>query len=218
MKANQIISFSGGKDSTAMTIIEPDKILAWFNTGWSFPEMTEHIDQFDVTELHPRHPFDELVIKYGWPSMRRRWCTREKIDALNKNAKGCIQLIGFSTDEIHRTKTKAMQRKPPPRFPLIEKGLSKSDVLSLCKEHGYTWGGLYDRIDSRISCYCCPLKSSPKVWKRIRKQYPELWEHMLWLDNKITEAGKNGGFYGYKTVHDLETRFEYEDRQEVLAL
>ena len=214
---NQIVSFSGGKDSTAMAILHPEIPLAHFDTGWEFPEMIEHVKTFSPTMLQPRHTFYSLAIKYGWPSMLRRWCTREKIEALNKNAKGCIQLIGFSTDEIHRTKTKAMQRKKtPPRFPLIEKGLSKSDVLRFCKEHGYTWGGLYDRIDSRISCYCCPLKGSPKVWKRIRKQYPELWEHMLWLDNKITEAGKNGGFYGSKTVHDLEKRFEDEDRQEVL--
>ena len=38
-KQNQIVSFSGGKDSTAMAILHPEIPLAHFNTGWEFPEM-----------------------------------------------------------------------------------------------------------------------------------------------------------------------------------
>ena len=218
-KPNQIVSFSGGKDSTAMAILHPEIPLAHFNTGWEFPEMVEHVKTFSPTILQPRHTFDSLAIKYGWPSMMRRWCTREKIDALNQYCKGKRQLIGFTIDEIKRCSTKEMlKKKIPPRFPLIERNMSSQDTLRLCLENGYTWNNLYTTTDKRISCYCCPLKGSPRAWQRIRKQYQELWERMLWLDEKITQAGNNRGFYGYKTVHDLEKRFEYEDRQTTLPL
>ena len=64
-----IVSFSGGKDSTAMVLrlIEEDWPLdeiVFFDTGWEFPQMHEHIDRFEqyigrpITRLHPRESFD----------------------------------------------------------------------------------------------------------------------------------------------------------------
>lgn len=63
-----IASFSGGKDSTAMVLrlLEEGWLLdevVFFDTGWEFPQMYEHIAQFErytgitVTRLHPRRDF-----------------------------------------------------------------------------------------------------------------------------------------------------------------
>ena len=45
---NYIISLSGGKDSTAMLLMmlerdEPIHSVVFFDTGWEFPEMYDHI-------------------------------------------------------------------------------------------------------------------------------------------------------------------------------
>ena len=101
-----IASFSGGKDSTAMTLRliaegAPLDEIVFFDTGWEFPQMYAHIERFEqftgwkVTRLHPRRSFAYWMterpivarkgpmkgkvhrIGNGWPSPSRRWCTRE---------------------------------------------------------------------------------------------------------------------------------------------
>ncbi|GAG04820.1 unnamed protein product, partial [marine sediment metagenome] len=47
---NNIVSLSGGKDSTAMLLILLEKKIkvdhiVFFDTGWEFPEMLKHIDK-----------------------------------------------------------------------------------------------------------------------------------------------------------------------------
>lgn len=46
---SNIVSLSGGKDSTAMLLMmlergEDIHSVVFFDTGWEFPEMHEHID------------------------------------------------------------------------------------------------------------------------------------------------------------------------------
>jgi 3'-phosphoadenosine 5'-phosphosulfate sulfotransferase (PAPS reductase)/FAD synthetase len=218
---NNIISLSGGKDSTAMLLMmlernEPIHSVVFFDTGWEFPQMLEHIDHLEqhtgikVVTLHPPHNFNDLLVKYGWPAFNRRWCTREKIRVVSKYCKdnNGLELIGFAADEEKRTQAKEFEKRNV-RFPLIEWGITEANALEYCKKHGFDWGGLYDHFD-RVSCFCCPLKSSPEAWKKIRKYYPPQWKEMLRMDNTISD---NKGFYGYKTVNDLDRRFADDDRQ-----
>lgn len=115
---SNVVSLSGGKDSTAMLLMllergEPVEDIVFFDTGWEFPEMYEHLEKLEaftglkITRLHARlpggvetdkSPFDWLfsevpVVKrgsreihktgYWWPNVRLRWCTGRKRDALN---------------------------------------------------------------------------------------------------------------------------------------
>ena len=68
-KTPQIVSFSGGKDSTAMLHMmldrgEPVDHVIWFDTGWEFPEMAEHVKEvayktgLEITCVRPDHSFD----------------------------------------------------------------------------------------------------------------------------------------------------------------
>lgn len=133
-----IVSFSGGKDSTAMLhrMLEwgfPIDALLFFDTGWEFPEMYHHLalvmqkTGLDITVLHPRKPFAELIKKYRWPDSRRRWCTAEKRDAAtkwinqnyNKKEDYIVHCMGFALDELHRTDTKEMLKKGLVMYPLL---------------------------------------------------------------------------------------------------
>ena len=72
-KELRVVSFSGGKDSTALLIrmLEsgmPVDIILYNDTGLEFPQMTEHIDKVEqyikkytdigITRLKPEHPFE----------------------------------------------------------------------------------------------------------------------------------------------------------------
>ncbi len=88
MQAN-VISFSGGKDSTAMLLMmlerrEPIADIVFFDTGWEFPQMYAHLEAVElftgrkITRLRARlpagvqtdkTPFDWMLSEY--PVMKR---------------------------------------------------------------------------------------------------------------------------------------------------
>ena len=234
---NNIISLSGGKDSTAMLLMMLEKneqihSVVFFDTGWEFPEMIKHINLLEkyigmkIIRLKPQKTFDYLLIEqpvkkrggenngeihrlgYGWPAPLRRWCTRLKINAIEKyyrSQKDFYSCIGFASDESHRVRS-IQTKKWAERYPLIEYDISEKEALEYCYSHGFDWGGLYE-LFGRVSCYCCPLQRIGEL-KNIRTVRPELWAKMLVMDIE-----GNRGFRGLKTVHDLDKRFAEEDRQ-----
>ena len=240
---NNIISLSGGKDSTAMLLhmVELNEQIdevVFFDTGWEFPPMLKHIDQLEIvtglniTRLKPERPFNYWLldrpvkarkgplvgqvhrIGNGWPSPLRRWCTRIKVNTIeryikaNYDIKKVIMNVGFAADESHR-QTPTMESKAYSyRYPLIEWGWNEDKCLTYCKSNGFNWSGLYD-VFYRVSCYCCPLQRLSEL-RKLRKYCPDLWADMLRKDKLINN---NIGFHGYSTVCDLEKRFAAEDCQ-----
>jgi len=107
-----IVSFSGGKDSTAMLLMMIERgmkldDIVYFDCGdWEFPQMHEHIRQVEryigreITRLYPPHGdfsywmFDRIVtrVKKGntsktgkaWPGPVLRWCTGCKVETIDK--------------------------------------------------------------------------------------------------------------------------------------
>lgn len=215
---------------------EPVEHILFFDTGWEFPEILEHIELLEqrierkIWRLHPRLPFEyELFHKpiiarkgdqkgevhrigNGWPSPMRRWCTRRKQNALDHFAKtipDAVQCIGYAYDEQKRTQTKNASDGLPKRYPLIEWEVTEAQALEYCYSRGYDFGGVYEHFD-RVSCFCCPLGGIRHA-RTLRKHYPHLWAKVLQWDALKLEH--NRGFIGYKSAHDLERRFSIEDRQ-----
>jgi 3'-phosphoadenosine 5'-phosphosulfate sulfotransferase (PAPS reductase)/FAD synthetase len=234
VKLKNIISLSGGKDSTCLLLkmLEMNESIhsvVFFDTGWEFPEMIEHIDKIekytglDVVRLKYMHTFDYMLLEhyipqsgkskkprkgYGWPSAMRRWCTGRKVQTIEKYYRkqhNFISCIGFAADEAKRVPV-ISKKKWPERYPLIEWDVSEKEALQYCYNHGFDWGGLYE-LFGRVSCYCCPLQRICEL-RNLRKYRPELWSRML-----IMGKNQNRGFKGWKTVQDFENRFAEEDRQ-----
>lgn len=125
-----VVSFSGGKDSTAMLLMllergEPIADIVFFDGGWEFPQMHEHLEQVEhligrkITRLRPRlpvgvvtekTPFDWMfseypIVKRGtdqvhrigryWPSPNIRWCTGRKQEALRAHLRALTHRHGF---------------------------------------------------------------------------------------------------------------------------
>ena len=244
-EAQQIVSLSGGKDSTAMLLRLLDEgesvVPVHFDTGWEFPEMHQHLDLLErqtgveIVRLKPKRPFRYWLterrvvartgpkqgsvtrVGCGWPSPSRRWCTREKLNAIEnwyrQHGSG-PQYVGYAAGEEHRvgpTTLNAKRRGWPVRFPLIEWGMTEADALAYCRERGYRWGGLYEIFD-RVSCFCCPLGGIACA-RKLRRYRPALWRRVLEMDARIAA---NRGFSHDATAWDLERRFAQEDRQLLL--
>jgi 3'-phosphoadenosine 5'-phosphosulfate sulfotransferase (PAPS reductase)/FAD synthetase len=142
----------------------------------------------------------------------RRWCTSRKVDTINNYLKQDNSefetYIGFAADEVKRTGCgNACQGEEKNGFvtlyPLIfDWDMDEAECLQYCYNRGFDWGGLYKHFN-RVSCFCCPLQRLGEL-RILRKSHPELWKQMLEWDTIIDP---NKGFYGYKTVRDLDRRF-----------
>ena len=226
-----IVSFSGGKDSTAMLLrmIEEnwqiDEII-FLDTGKEFPAMYQHIEAVEkyigrqVTRLNNPRGFDYWMFShkktkgknigkkgYGWPDMGRRWCTaRLKTDVSNRYIKQYIaatEYHGIALDEAERTENNEGRNI---RYPLLLWGMTEKDCLEYCYKRGFTWGGLYEQF-KRVSCWCCPLKSIPEL-KSLWMHHPELWEKLKDMDRRAYNR-----FRLDYTFEQLEGRFQAEENQ-----
>lgn len=136
-----IISLSGGKDSTAMLLMMLEKKIkvdhiVFFDTSWEFPEMIKHIDKLEkyigreIVRLKYKTPFDELFKDYGFSSFKIRWCTARKTQTIEKFIKkfsNPMQYIGFSYDERTRIKKTIGYC-----YPLVDWKVTEEDALKYC--------------------------------------------------------------------------------------
>ena len=210
---NNIVSLSGGKDSTAMLLmmlkkkIKVDHIV-FFDTGWDFPEMIEHIDKLEkyigrkIIRLKNRISFEELFNKWGFPAIQRRWCTAEKRNALKKFSnqyKPFLSWIGFAKDEAKRIKNTIGYC-----YPLVDWKVTEDDALKYCIDKGFDWGGLYKHF-KRVSCWNCPLQTL-KDLKELWLYYPQYWKELFEMQEKSKYV-----FRMDYTLEELDERFRREE-------
>ena len=93
--------------------------------------------------------------------------------------------IGFSTDEIRRC-GKAHREWAQPRYPLIEKRLSRRSCLALVEKSGLP-------EPPRSRCFMCPHQNAEE-WRQVRSN-PEEWAAAVALDEKIRNADERGGLF-----------------------
>lgn len=227
-KNKYIVSFSGGKDSTAMLLIllekgEPIDEVVYFDAGnWEFPGMADHIDKVEkytglkITRLHPKKSFDywfkdRILTKgkrkgikgCGFPSLFWRWCTCLKVGTITKYLnKNDIVYIGFTVDE--RSRIKNNNGKTILTYPLIEYGITERQALEICYTHGFDWGGLYLHF-KRVSCWCCPLQSINDL-RELYIHYPDLWNRL----QKMQDVSQNDFRLDRTRIEDFVKRFEIE--------
>lgn len=207
-----IVSFSGGKDSTAMLIVMleekiPIHDIVWFDCGeFEFPQMRKHIAKVEsklgvkVSQVkmdlsfshymykHPRG--SEKGLGYGWPSPHLRWCTNFKINEIKKYVRQYRpynQAIGFAADEMKRVKKGNSANEKRGAFfhnfyPLVEKGITEKKALEICYSYGFDWDGLYNVFD-RVSCWCCPMQGIDDLIK-LKLNYPDMYRKLIYMNEK----------------------------------
>ena len=213
-KMKYCLSFSGGKDSTAMLIlalekkIPLDKIVYFDCEEFEFPEMATHIEKVkktldvEIETVHTVKPFRQYLKEIGWATPSLRWCTNEKINSIRRFLRFYrphTSYIGFAADEMRRVNKAFKKNKARKRdkfmhfsFPLVDWGITEKEALKICYSYGFDWGGLY-KVWNRLSCWCCPLQSDKDIDK-LKSTCPELWEKLWELDELAPRAFK-WGFY-----------------------
>lgn len=222
-----IVSFSGGKDSTAMLIkmiengMNVDEVV-FADTTLEFPEMYEWIDKIEdyigmkITRLSPKHSFDDWfygVFTSGKLKGRVRgfpyvigpcWWSRDaKYNILTKNM-GCGNFIyiGIAYDEVKRSKAKQYKDKPNKYcFPLVDWKMSEQDCFDYLKNIGLE----HPLSDfDRTGCWLCP-KQKINSLRILFNKYPDLWKKL-----KKYEKDSPHGFRPNVSIDDLEIRFKNE--------
>ena len=210
---SNIISLSGGKDSTAMLLMMIEKKIkidhiVFFDTGWDFPEMIEHIDKLEkyidkkIIRLKPKRDFYEMLPKWGIPVRVNRWCTREKVRTIYKyinQYKPNTQWIGFSYNEAKRIKKTIGYC-----YPLVDWKVTEEDALKYCFDKGFDWGGLYKK-HIRVNCWLCPFQRISDL-KTLWMDYPEYWKKLI----EIQRHSKYPFRMDY-TLEELDERFTREE-------
>lgn len=226
-----IVSFSGGKDSTAMLLmmiekgIQIDEII-FLDTGVEFPEMYKHIEKVEkyinrtITKLKAENTyeymmFDYVKIKgknkgqkgYSWADFRNRWCTKylkqQVISRYLREKYKNIEIIEFHGIAADETKRLLKNKEKNIKYPLAEWRIIEKEALEYCYSKGFSWNGLYEKFD-RVSCWCCPLKNLKEL-KVLYKEYPELWKKLKEWDSKTYRK-----FRSDYSILDLEKKFEKE--------
>lgn len=227
-----IVSFSGGKDSTAMLLmmiennIHIDEII-FCDTTVEFFEMYKHIKKVEdyikipITILRAEKNYEYMMFEYvkkrgknkgqkgyDWAGPLSRWCTRYfKQDVMKRYLKQKYrneQIIQFIGIAIDETKRLEKNKNfTNLRYPLAEWGITEKMALEYCYRKGFDWGGLYEKF-SRVSCWCCPLQSLKEL-RILYKQFPELWEILKKWD---TQARRK--FRSDYDILDLEYKFKKE--------
>lgn len=221
-----IVSFSGGKDSTAMLLrmleenMQVDEII-YCDTYKEFPQMYKHIEKIkkyikekynkEITTLKAKKDFDYYMFEhektrgknkgkrgYGWSTMLCRWCTSNlKTNVINKYLKAQNE----EYTEYIGIACDEPKRLKDKCYPLIDWGMTEKDCLHYCYERGFDWEGLYEHFD-RVSCWCCPLKNLKEL-KTLYTHYPELWEELKEMDKKSYNQ-----FRKDYSVKELEEKFK----------
>ena len=161
-----IVSFSGGKDSTAMLLmmlekgITVDRIIC-VDTTKEFPQMYDHIRKvhamikplkIEIVKINFDYYFGEHIktkgkrkgeTGYGFPDFRNKWCTALKREAVKKIQKTIseesIQFHGIAFDEKERTSNNNGRNI---QYPLVEWEITEEQALNYCYSRGLDWGWL----------------------------------------------------------------------------
>lgn len=204
------VSFSGGKDSTAMLLrllelgAQVDRIV-FADTGFEFADLHAYIDRIEkhinrkVIRLQPEKGLWEKWF-YGKTTRGKHvgkprgfpfyaygcWYSREaKIKPLQKamvDAK--VIYVGIAADEAHRCSSDGFVR-----YPLVEWGWTERDCVDYLRRKGLM-NPLYEDYN-RLGCYLCPKQSMASLHSLWRTN-PTLWSRTRRWDEesrRITEHG-----------------------------
>ena len=165
------VSFSGGKDSTALLHlarqIYPDLPAVFSNTGLEYPEIQKFVKTFDNVDIvYPDMPFSEVLSTYGYPLISKE--VSEAIYYARRLSEGKIE-TGVEQNEKFIQTSRAPNRRTllMGRYPAQKTTLRKRSDLSgydkvRCSFNKEKWLPLARDLPVMLSHYCCDkMKKGP---------------------------------------------------------
>ncbi len=193
------VSFSGGKDSTAVLNIarKAGVTKAFFiDTGIEFPETVDFVRSQGVEIVRKAGDFWQAAEKAGPPGKDNRWCCKLlKLHPLKLYLAGvgpCVTIQGNRWYESwNRADLDETSQNPANPLQLNISPIRNWRALEVFL---YLWwqkveiNPLYDKGLERIGCYLCPamLESEYEQLRIIQPEYARRWDAFLekWADKK----------------------------------
>ncbi|WP_321508701.1 aminotransferase class V-fold PLP-dependent enzyme [uncultured Methanoregula sp.] len=193
------VSFSGGKDSTAVLHLarKAGVTKAFFiNTNLEFPETIEFVRSQGVDIIEKAGDFWQAVEKAGPPGKDNRWCCKfQKLRPLKlylADTGPCVTIQGNRWYESwNRASLEETSQNPDNPLQLNVSPIRNWRALEVFL---YLWwqkaamNPLYEQGIERIGCYLCPamLESEYEMIRRTHPEYTRRWDAFVesWADKK----------------------------------
>lgn len=216
-RVRHILGLSGGKDSAALALYMRDRVdnMEYFfaDTGKELPETYEYLDKLrarlgiEITKLSADRGFDHWLDVYGGmlPSPKARWCTKAlKIEPIEKfvGEDMAVSYVGIRADEENRKGYISTKSNIEARFPFIEDGLGKEDIIRILEESGIGLPKYYD-WRSRSGCFFCFYQRKIE-WVRLAEEHPERFEEAVAYEEQ--RGGKGYTWTQGETLRELNAR------------
>lgn len=213
-----ILSLSGGKDSTALAIYLRDRIpeleYVFCDTEKELDETYEYLRRLEaylnrpiVYLKHDGKGFDELLqMRRGFlPSPKVRWCTEYlKIKPFEKYVGDdlCYNYVGIRADEPRRKGYISTKPNIIARYPFVEDGITKQDVLRILEESGLGLPAYYE-WRSRSGCYFCFFQQRIE-WVGLLERHPDRYEEAMRYEKEDPETGERYTWVSTESLQELK--------------
>ena len=210
------VSFSGGKDSTAvLTLARKAGVTAAFflDTGIEFPETVAFVRSQGVPVIEKAGDFFSAVEKAGPPGKDNRWCCKLlKLRPLQihlAEVGPCVTVQGNRWYESwNRAALEETSQNPANPLQLNISPIRNWRALEVFL---YLWwqkaeiNPLYEKGVERIGCWVCPsmLESEYEVLRAMHPAYAERWDAFLTAYAKkkgLPEAFHRWGLWRWKAL------------------
>lgn len=228
-----IVSFSGGKDSSAMLIRMVEEgmpiddivfinVMATPTLGAELPEMYEYIERMEryigrkitvVPSVMSFHEGFHQVYQtgsragtiYGFPLTIGAWCNdRLKMRAIRRHYKTYGEHIRYLGLAADES-ARIARLDPFCRAPLADWGMTEQDCIDYLEARGMM-NPLYRKF-RRLGCWFC-VKQGLDSLRVLRRDYPKYWSMLLEWDKESPRTFKPGA-----TVAELDLRFRLEEEK-----
>ncbi|MFA4861837.1 aminotransferase class V-fold PLP-dependent enzyme [Methanoregula sp.] len=210
------VSFSGGKDSTAVLHLarKAGVTKAFFiNTNLEFPETLEFVRSEGVEIIDKAGDFWQAVEKAGPPGKDNRWCCKfQKLRPLKlflAEVGPCVTIQGNRWYESwNRATLEETSQNPDNPLQLNVSPIRNWRALEVFL---YLWyqkaamNPLYEQGIERIGCYLCPamLESEYEMIRKSHPDYTRRWDTFVesWADKKgLPEAYCHIGLWRWREL------------------
>ena len=102
-----------------------------------------------------------------------------------------MHVFGFTAEEKKRAETYLLHNPESARFPLIEKGITKSMCFEILMGANIELPVMYRLGYNNANCIGC-VKGGKGYWNKIRRDFPEVFKRMSDLEDEIGATVING--------------------------
>jgi hypothetical protein len=212
-----LLALSGGKDSTALAVYMRDRVpemeYAFCDTEKELQETYDYLDKLEVYLGRPiarlKHDgmgFDGLLtIRRGFlPSPQARWCTEcLKIKPYEKYVgdEQIISYVGIRADEPHRKGYISTKPNIEARFPFVEDGLVRADIIAILENSGLGLPKYYE-WRSRSGCFFC-FYQQRREWVGLLERHPDLFREAMQYEKEDPVTGERYTWVQGESLEEL---------------